>query len=455
MKTKKMMLSGLFISVFICSLASVRFSVGPCEIQDGSEKSRGEPQMNAVRAPIYINGNEDLNEANGVVSGDGSEADPFLIENWVINDSDKHAIHILNTDAHILIRNCEINYAHSGFFGIVLEAVENVLVDNNDLFGLSYGVWVSNSINNTIRRNTIDTCGNNAIAITNATEIVIELNHLSETWCAIQLINSNQTIITNNILIGNTYGVILENSHQNSIARNKLNEDAYINNEDGIVVFEARNNTITDNLISFYETGILLTLSINNLLQRNQIIMGFREGIKLDFSPENTIKNNNISVTQYAMRIYNSDQNLIEKNTLFGESRALELSTSYNNIIWNNNFLYNRWGLVYLEDYTSNWWYHEETGNYWGDYQIRYPNAHNDGRIWNIAYEIEGETDDSDPYPLVQPSVRTTERTELDYIDSIFAISGFPITALFFISAVGALVLIHSQKEPSTVKLSE
>ncbi|NIP67606.1 MAG: hypothetical protein GWN76_06265, partial [candidate division Zixibacteria bacterium] len=36
--------------------------------------------------PIYIDGNEDFTPENGVVSGSGTENDPYVIEGWVIGD---------------------------------------------------------------------------------------------------------------------------------------------------------------------------------------------------------------------------------------------------------------------------------------------------------------------------------------------------------------------------------
>jgi len=45
------------------------------------------PQVSAAgsHAPIYIYGNSAFTEANGVVSGDGTEGNPWVIENWIIS----------------------------------------------------------------------------------------------------------------------------------------------------------------------------------------------------------------------------------------------------------------------------------------------------------------------------------------------------------------------------------
>ncbi|MGV9197676.1 MAG: hypothetical protein ACOC44_17830, partial [Promethearchaeia archaeon] len=41
-------------------------------------------------------------------------------------------------------------------------------------------------------------------------------------------------------------------------------------------------------------------------------------------------------------------------------------------------------------------------GNYWGDYSDLYPEASNDGTIWDTPYKINGTENTYDNYPLVQ-----------------------------------------------------
>jgi hypothetical protein len=46
------------------------------------------PAMAELRqhAPIRIIGNEGFTPDNGVVAGTGTEADPYIIENWIISN---------------------------------------------------------------------------------------------------------------------------------------------------------------------------------------------------------------------------------------------------------------------------------------------------------------------------------------------------------------------------------
>ena len=86
---------------------------------------------------IYINGNSNFMEANGVSAGNGSVDNPYIIENWDINTSSANGIDIRNTNAYFIIRNCIIhdgksNYNDGLFFGSLKNGkIENVTSYNN------------------------------------------------------------------------------------------------------------------------------------------------------------------------------------------------------------------------------------------------------------------------------------------------------------------------------------
>ncbi len=68
------------------------------------------------------------------------------------------------------------------------------------------------------------------------------------------------------------------------------------------------------------------------------------------------------------------------------------------NVVTSNNLIDNNDGGVQGYDTTGeNSW----DGNYWNDYESRYPSATNDGFVWDTPYELNGET--SDNYPIVFP----------------------------------------------------
>ena len=88
----------------------------------------------ATHDPIIIAGNEGFTNENGVASGSGSVSDPFIISGWDINASSANGIEIIGTDAHFVIRDCNIYDGVMGYaYGISLEGVVNGTVTSNIL----------------------------------------------------------------------------------------------------------------------------------------------------------------------------------------------------------------------------------------------------------------------------------------------------------------------------------
>jgi parallel beta-helix repeat protein len=112
--------------------------------------------------PIYIEGNDDFTSENGVTGGSGTEEDPYIIEGWVIvgDGSTGEGIFINNTDAHFVIRNCNISYFTGKFYsGIKFSNVINGKIEGTDAHKNYDGIKIYDSayieiINCTIHHNT-------------------------------------------------------------------------------------------------------------------------------------------------------------------------------------------------------------------------------------------------------------------------------------------------------------
>lgn len=101
--------------------------------------------------PIAIYGEADLTAANGVVGGNGTIANPFVIEGWSINGFWGTAIRIMNTTSFLVIRNMEVYAKNSGYsqlgHGISLYNVSNVAVEDVALRDLGTAFSVVSSWN--------------------------------------------------------------------------------------------------------------------------------------------------------------------------------------------------------------------------------------------------------------------------------------------------------------------
>ena len=87
-------------AIMLCALL-VLLSVPPVPVETVSAYS--------AHDPIYISGDENFTEGNGVVDGSGTPSDPYLITGWEITTtSTDPAIHIANTTASFVVKGLSL-----------------------------------------------------------------------------------------------------------------------------------------------------------------------------------------------------------------------------------------------------------------------------------------------------------------------------------------------------------
>jgi len=138
-----------------------------------SEITAAEKNTNGILAkgdytlhdPIKILSDKDFNAANGVTSGSGTQADPYIIEGWEIDLSgkDSSGIQIVSSllspvTKYFVIRNCYIHDGQEkGQDGIALNllkkaqgSIENCITERNkkgiDIYG--NGIQIKNCVSN-------------------------------------------------------------------------------------------------------------------------------------------------------------------------------------------------------------------------------------------------------------------------------------------------------------------
>ncbi len=101
-------------------------------------------------SPIHIIGNDEFTHENGVTGGSGTENDPYIIENLSIDGNGLlgSGIHIENTTAYFVIRNCSITnfYSPSDYLkGILFNNVENGRIENTITSRNHIGIRIEDS----------------------------------------------------------------------------------------------------------------------------------------------------------------------------------------------------------------------------------------------------------------------------------------------------------------------
>jgi len=285
---------------------------------------------------------------------------------------------------------------------------ENIITNNTGL-----GLLLSDSSNTKIRGNTIKNNGNWGIYLFyDCYNNTINGNTVIDNLVAVNLLWSDDNLISENIIANNSYSVELANSNRNMIINNSITNSG----STGIWIDSSEDNIIDGNSIeeSGY-VGIRISYSSGNTVRENTLT---KADIMLDGSDNNLILAN--TVTDYdgsALWLGGSENNVINANTIennkFGmwimDSRA---KGSNGNLIYHNNFINNTYQVVSTSVYgfpCVNVWDngYPSGGNYWSDYDGKdmysgpYQNETDSDGIGDAAYIIDANN--KDKFPLMAP----------------------------------------------------
>ena len=287
-----------------------------------------------THAVIRINGDGDFNAAHGVISGNGTKDDPYIIAGWDIDANGAgDAIYIGNTTEYFVVRDCQLhNASYQSLLyyegdGIMLYNVTNAKLENNTIHNNRYyGIYLDSSSGNTLGNNTI----------------------YNNSGAGIDLCCSSSNTLANNIIYNNSYGYGIYLGGSN----NTLTGNTIYNNEYGIDLYGSSGNTLANNTI--YNNswdGLDLEDSSSNTLANNTIYNNYNDGINMYGSDSNTLANNIIYNNSYGYGIYRGDgiylggsnntltSNIIYNNSQNGISIGGSRNKLYGNKLTNNGIV--------------------------------------------------------------------------------------------------------------------
>jgi len=297
---------------------------------------------------IHINRNWSITTSKVWCSGSGTYEDPYIIENVIINRGGYgNGILIENSSVYFIIKNCTVY--NSGTIpdngaGILFENVTNGKITLSNINNNYDGIFLKESLNNTIISNNLTSNEDYGIGIdSNSNNNSIIENIVKTNAIGISLSDSNKTIISKNTVFNTSEsGITLSKSYFNEIIKNVINNNTY----HGISSSQASYNQITENLIyNNSNYGIFLSSSHNNTLSKNKFHNNTR-GISLSSSENNTITRNTLKNNTEGVVLQNvgCKNNYLFKNYLFGNKDAHgrdESSPDTN--FWNNSYIGNYW----------------------------------------------------------------------------------------------------------------
>jgi DNA-binding MarR family transcriptional regulator len=186
-------------------------------------------QIYIPRAPIFIQGDEDFitKATTKNWSGEGTIANPIIIEGYTITAVEGPLISISDTTFYFSIRNNLLNGSNAAteginFYNVQHGTIENNIICNNDATdgGIIFEDYSSNNliINNYIFGNQmgINVGGNNNCIVNNS----IYRNQEMAIWLNIG--TSNNTLVGNTIYNNTGAGIQLEQSNSNIISSNHV-----------------------------------------------------------------------------------------------------------------------------------------------------------------------------------------------------------------------------------------
>ncbi|NHI94930.1 MAG: hypothetical protein EAX96_20745, partial [Candidatus Lokiarchaeota archaeon] len=291
-------------------------------------------------ATISINGNAEL--AANATSGNGTRANPYIIENYMIRAAGlgSHGIYIRNTDAYFILRNCIVNTSDVYFYGIyllnvsnsnitdcIIEAChrgiqmtscDNNILDNNSVISINYqGFYINSCDNNTYLNNLAYNCSSSGFSFGQCHNSSFIGNNATGNRYGMAVGTSNNCIVINNVANENTklaggYGLSISNCYYATVYNNTANS----NTREGIYAVSNLCNITHNNAHDNGEEGIRLDGYANNYSVTYNIVSGNNDGIKIEQSNNSLIAFNTVIKNyEYGVNVY--------------------YESYYNNISWN------------------------------------------------------------------------------------------------------------------------
>ncbi len=258
----------------------------------------------------------------------------------------------------------------------------------------------------------------NGFNMHSTTNSLISGNTFSGGQFGIQMVGCSNNTITGNSLVCNEFGLELDDCHYNEVVANNISSNSYY--------------------------GLLLTNShYNNMKQNHMVDNGFGKGPSGSGFSYETYRGEFFGVKL----LYSCNNRFTENNVAKNNQWGIRiLGDQHDNILYQNNFIDNGAGnglqVSMLPPYANSsvadpsTWDNGTVGNYWSDYQTRYPNASEIGNtgIGDTPFYINDNN--IDYYPLMEP-------IEIPEIPLKYVIPEFPAWAVLplFLAVTLAVVI--------------
>ncbi|MFX0027548.1 MAG: nitrous oxide reductase family maturation protein NosD, partial [Candidatus Hermodarchaeota archaeon] len=160
-----------------------------------------------------------FNNENGIYVSYSSHN--TTIESNIMNNNTAYGLHIFFSNESSIISN-HVNYNGRGLR--IYDCINHLVLNNNFTFNIEYGIHMDNYINFTIvKQNNCSNNGLEGINVGRGYNNTITQNTVDKNYYGIYLSDSlNQTIKNNNISGNTEYGILSHGSNYNTFSNNKV-----------------------------------------------------------------------------------------------------------------------------------------------------------------------------------------------------------------------------------------
>jgi parallel beta-helix repeat protein len=376
-----------------------------CEVEPGSNIEKGNYHLRLL--PIHISNNNALvgntGRNNGVVKGQGTAEDPYVISGWRIDcfkwlwkkekPKNDAAIWINKVDKYIVIENNLIcntfSYKDDHWFdGIDVDDSSNIVIRNNIVMDADVGISLGDSKDITVISNEVSSCyiGIATHSYSSKNQVSIYDNEVFYCGDGIRCINSNAEVFDNEVL-SNLDGIVTWSDwsyiHDNFIYGSQdmgivcLKSEAVLERNEikysdswGIFIGGGPVPYVSRNSIMYNEGAGIYIAKGDVRIENNTISFNNGCGIEcIDNHDEVYIYHNTISKNKKGIRPRDDTKiyfNNITSNTGFGIYAGGGNPIIHFNNIENNNYGLYRSGMLPWVNATFNWWGSADGPSDWG-----------------------------------------------------------------------------------------
>jgi len=301
---------------------------------------------------LNISNNFIFNQTNNGMSIDHVNYST-IFNNTITNISSDNGIYSVNISFNNISNNViGVCYLR----GIAIDpGSNNNIVSNNIVYSaqdphggisLSSIFWNQPSnpcLNNVVVNNTVYNCSAAGIWIegTSTLNTIVANNIVNSNKYGIQLYKASNSIVYNNILSGNTWsGIGIETGASNNTVFN--NSLISTSGGPGIYLSFSSLNNITANFAHSNRYGIYSYFSNNSVIQNNTVLNSTICGLRIERTLNASLVNNSLANNSKGIYLYLSNNSAILGNTLFNNTEdGIQLQNSNMTFISNNTIFNN------------------------------------------------------------------------------------------------------------------